>query len=381
MKVLMLTWEFPPYKVGGVASHCHDLARALTRDGHVVHVLAYGDEEKTEYDKGITIHRVRTGYAPDIVSWAMVLNHSMQKKAVKLQKEENFELVHAHDWLTVQAGAGLKKSLELPLVFTMHSTETGRAGGIRTRQSKMINDLEWYGSYEATQVIAVGKDFREEVKNTFHVPNDKLSYIPNGVDLDKFSKTDDVRDMYVADWEKLVLFVGRLCHSKGIHHFIHSIPAILNQHPEAKFVIVGRGPIDYYRHIAWGLGLGEKTYFTGFVDERTLVSLYSQADFTVVPSTYEPFGIVALESMAAETPVVASYTGGLKETVVHNWCGLHTSPGDPGSLAWSCNHVLNDCEWGRWMGRNGRRRVENNYDWGLIAKWTAGAYGKALRLW
>ncbi len=240
MKILMLSWEFPPYRVGGIASHCHDLSRALVRMGHDVHVLTYGDKESVEYDAGITIHRLPSSRnAPDIVGWSMLLNNRFEKRAIELNKVENFDVIHAHDWMTVPAAIGLKKVLKKPFVFTIHSTEQGRVG-VSNPLSKMINDLEWYGTYEANHVITVGKDFCNEVKSLFSVPDWKIHYIPNGIDIKRFDRVKVVveREWYVGDWERMVLFVGRLTYQKGVDYLIKAIPKVLKEYRDAKFVFV-----------------------------------------------------------------------------------------------------------------------------------------------
>lgn len=383
MRILMVTWEFPPNKVGGIGSHCHDLSRSLVKSNHDVHVITYGDVEKEEQMEGVTVHRVpSTKYAPDMISWSMYLGHKMEKIAVSLHKEKKFDLVHAHDWMMVPAGVGIKKILKLPMVFTLHSAEQGRSG-VHDSYTKMINDLEWYGTYEASQIITVGKEFRNEVSALFYPPQEKLHYIPNGVDIAKFEDLKyfvDRKD-YAMDWEKIVLFVGRLTHQKGVEHLIGAIPLILDKHKEAKFVFVGGGALDYYRGLATAKGVMPKTFFTGYMDDPWIPAIYKIADVSVAPSVYEPFGIVALESAAARTPVIGSYTGGLKETIIHEWTGLHSYPADPKSIAAQVNRVLDDISWGDWMGENGRRMVEKNYTWDRIAYWTSGVYGKALGLW
>jgi len=306
----------------------------------------------------------------------------MEKKAIELHKEEKFDLIHAHDWMTVPAGVGIKKLLKIPMVFTLHSTEKGRSG-VHDSYSKMINDLEWYGTYEANQVITVGQDFYNEVKWLFNVPDNKIHYIRNGVDISRFdnSKTEIDRSDYAADWEKLVLFVGRLSYQKGVDYLLGSIPLVLSQHPEAKFVIAGGGALDYYKSMAHRIGIAHKTFFTGFVPEETLISLFKKADLTVAPSVYEPFGIVALESAAARTPTVGSYVGGLKETIIHERTGLHSYPAHLVSLAEQVSRSLWDENWRKWLGSNARRMVQENYTWGKIARWTTGVYGKAIGIW
>ncbi len=382
MRVLMATWEFPPFKVGGIGSHCYDLSRTLASMDHDVHILTYGDSHGQEEIEGVTVHRLPSAIAPDTISWSMFLSHQMEKKAIELSKEEKFDVVHAHDWMTVPAGVGIKKLLNIPMVFTLHSTERGRSG-VHDAYTRMINDLEWYGTYESDEVITVGKDFYSEVKHMFNVPEEKIHYIRNGVDISRFdgNKADVQRADYADDREKLILFVGRLTHQKGIDYLLGSIPGVLNQHPEAKFVIAGGGAVDHYRNMAYKIGIAHKTFFTGYLPEESLISLYKKADLTVAPSVYEPFGIVALESAAARTPTVGSYVGGLKETIVHERTGLHSYPAHLQSLCDQINRSLWDEDWRKWMGSNARKMVEKDYTWGKIANWTSGVYGKAMGIW
>jgi len=382
MRILMGTWEFPPYKVGGIASHCYDVSRTLASMGHDVHILTYGDKRTTEAGEGVTVHRMPSTFAPDTISWSMFLSHQMEKKAIELNKEERFDVVHVHDWMMVPAGVGIKKLLNIPMVLTLHSTEAGRSG-VHDSYTKMINDLEWYGTYEANEVITVGQDFCNEVRGLFNVPEDKIHYIKNGVDISRFdtNKTEVQRSDYAADWEKLILFVGRLSHQKGLEYLLGAVPGVLSQHPDAKFVIAGGGAVNYYKEMAYRIGIAHKTYFTGYVPENKLISLFKTADLTVAPSVYEPFGIVALESAAARTPTVGSYVGGLKETIIHENTGLHSYPAHIQSLCDQLNRSLWDETWTKWMGSNARKMVEKDYTWDKIARWTTGVYGKAMGMW
>jgi glycosyltransferase involved in cell wall biosynthesis len=378
MKILMTTWEFPPIKVGGIGSHCFDLCKALSEQGAEVHVLTFGEHARHEIVDNISVHRIPSGHAPDTISWATFLGHQMEKKAIELDKEENFDVVHAHDWMMVPAGVGIKKTLDLPMVFTLHSTEHGRSG-IHDSYTKMINDLEWYGTYEANEIITVGQDFYKEVRWLFNPPEDKLHYIPNGVDVDRFdTNTFSVdKNDYALDWEKIVLFVGRLTHQKGVEHLIKAMPAVLNENSDAKFVLAGGGAIDHYRGIAHAHGIGGKALFTGYVPEHVLLSLFKTSEVAVAPSIYEPFGIVALEAGAARKPIVGSFVGGLKETIVHETTGLHSYPADYKSIASQLNAALSDPFWAKRMGLNGRKRVEKNYRWNRIAALTFKCYLKA----
>lgn len=379
MKPLFLTWEYPPMKAGGIAAHCEDLATTLAAQGHDPIVVAYGEEEKTEVRDGVKIHRVpSTQSANNTLSWAMHLSHQMEKKAVDIYKSEKFDVVHAHDWIVVPGAVGLKKTLDLPMVFTVHSTQKGR-DGVDSSYQRTIHNLEWYGTYEASQVITVGKDFSEEVKTSFNVPEEKVNYIPNGVDLEKFDAHSKSlkKDNYALDWEKIVLFVGRMYPQKGPGHLIEAMPSILEESPEAKFVMCGSGSTEHYKAIA-NSQVGDKVHFPGYVSDAELLALMKNAEMTVAPSVYEPFGIVPLEAAACETMTVGSYTGGMKDTIIHEYTGLHSYPEDSGSIAYQVNRALNDPGWTDWMGDKARDRVEDNFQWEQIAAWTNGVYRNAV---
>lgn len=378
MRPLFLTWEYPPYKAGGIAAHCEDLATTLADQGHEPIVIAYGEEETVEHRDGVEIHRVTsTDSATDTVSWAMHLGHEMEKKAVEINNKKEIDLVHGHDWMSVPGATGIKKTLGKPLVFTIHSTQKGR-DGIDSEYQRTIHNLEWYGTYEASEVITVGNDFSEEVKHTYEVPDAKVNYIPNGVDLEKFdSHSKDLRrGNYALDYEKIVLFVGRMYPQKGPGHLIEAMPQILNHSPDAKFVMVGSGATEHYKGIAKSQ-VGEKAHFPGYVSDAELLSLMKEAHMTVAPSVYEPFGIVPLEAAACETPTVGSYVGGMKDTIVHEYTGLHSYPADSGSIAHQVNRALNDPGWTEWMGDKARNRVEDNFRWEQISAWTVGIYRSA----
>ncbi len=379
MRPLFVTWEYPPFKAGGIASHCEDLASTFASQGHDPVVLTYGPEEETEYRDGIEVHRVSSSDAAvDTLSWAMSLGHEMEKRAVEIYKEEPFDLVHAHDWMAVPGSTGIKKTLNVPMVFTVHSTQQGR-DGLDSEYQQTIHDLEWYGTYEAEEVITVGRDFSEEVKHTFQVPEDKINYIPNGVNLKKFDRhsNDLNRSDYALDWEKIVLFVGRMYPQKGPGHLIEAMPDIIDRNPEAKFVMVGSGATEHYKGIAKST-VGNKVHFPGYVADSELLSLMKTAEITVAPSVYEPFGIVPLEAAACNTPTVGSYVGGMKDTIIHEYTGLHTYPEDPGSIEYQVSRTLNDPGWTDWMGDKARDRVEDNFRWEQIAAWTRGIYRKAF---
>ncbi|MBY6287195.1 glycosyltransferase [Nanohaloarchaea archaeon H12] len=379
MRPLFVTWEYPPYKAGGIASHCEDLATTMADQGHSPVVLTFGDEEQVEHQDGVEVHRVPVSdTASDTVSWSMNLGHNLEQKAISLSKDRNFDLVHAHDWMAVPAATGIENTLGIPMVFTIHSTQKGR-DGVSSEYQRTIHNLEWYGTYEADQVITVGREFSDEVIQTYDVPEDKVNYIPNGVDLEKFDSHSQSLDRgrYALDWENIVLFVGRMYPQKGPGHLIEAMPDIIDERPETKFVMAGSGAMQHYQRMA-EKRVGDKAFFPGYLPENDIISLMKAAEVTVTPSVYEPFGIVPLEAAACETPTIGSFTGGMKDTIVHEYTGLHTYPEDSQSIANQVERALNDPGWNDWLGNNARDRVEDNFRWEQITAWTTGIYQKSL---
>ncbi|MCL6613355.1 MAG: glycosyltransferase family 4 protein, partial [Firmicutes bacterium] len=192
MHVLMLSWEFPPVVVGGIARHVQDLSLALTRQGLEVTVLTAGPGEAPPVEKlgGLTIHRVRSENPRplDLVGEVMQLNLNMLQRALGLAAGgRRFTLVHAHDWVTAYAAKALKHGLDLPLFATVHATEWGRNNGLHNDLQRYISDVEWWLCYEAWRVICCSHYMREELRRVFQVPEDKLRLIPNGVYPEDFA--------------------------------------------------------------------------------------------------------------------------------------------------------------------------------------------------
>lgn len=384
MRVLMLSWEYPPENVGGIAPHVHDLSLALTEKGQEVTVLTRGNGPMgtTEQIKGVKVCRVGRSAPepPDFVSWVMQLNLQLMEKAVSLVEEgETFDLIHAHDWLVAYAGKGLKHAFRLPLIATIHATEWGRNNGLHNELQRYISNVEWWLAYEAWRVICCSRYMSGELQRIFQVPVNKMRVIPNGVYPELFRcPAGDVRAIrrrYAADDEQVVFYVGRLVFEKGLDLLLEAAPKILAHREKVKFVIAGKGPhAEHLHHRARQMGLYHKFYFTGYVDDLTRNALFSTADVAVFPSLYEPFGIVALEAMAAGTPVVVADTGGLGEVVQHGRNGLKAFPNNPESLADNILWVLTHPEQAAAMREQARRDLETEYNWGKIADQTIDVY-------
>ena len=316
MKILMLTWEYPPRIVGGIARVVYDLSRRMIKDGHEVTVITYKDGDNVpdyENDKGVNVYRVNNYmiHPNNFIDWIMQLNFNMVAKATEIiNKEGGFDVIHAHDWLVAYAAKTLKNSFEIPIVATIHATEAGRNSGIHDDTQRYINDTEWMLTYEATEVIVNSNFMKNDIQRLFGLPYDKINVIPNGINTNNFSGIErdyDFRRQYAMDNEKIILYVGRLVYEKGIQHLIGAMPKILENYHDTKLVIAGRGGmIDELREQANRMGLSEKVYFTGYLDSKKVQKIYKCADVAVFPSTYEPFGIVALEAMLAGVPTVVS---------------------------------------------------------------------------
>lgn len=385
-RVLMLSWEFPPLTVGGLSRHVYDLSRYLVKQEWEVHVVTTEAAGYPHYEmiEGVHVHRVHV-MQPDggeFVHWAFQMNVMMIDHGQSLiESGLTFDLIHAHDWLVSYAAKTLKETCHLPLVATIHATEHGRNQGIHTNLQRYIHGLEWRLTYEAKSVVVCSTYMRREVETIFQLPTDKVTVIPNGVDpelLQPSVMNTQTKEPYAMEQERIVLYVGRLVREKGVHTLLEAAPAILAEHPDVKFVIAGKGPAfeDLVRQ-AEGLGIREKVMFAGFVSDEERNRLYQLADVAVFPSLYEPFGIVALEAMAAGTSVVVSDVGGLADVVEHERNGFKMYPGDAHSLAFQVNTLLRNSERSFAMALTALKEI-GKYDWNEIAGQTLAIYERVL---
>ena len=314
MKILMLTWEYPPRVVGGISRVVYDLSRTLLKDGHDVTVVTYkeGDAPDFEDDKGVKVYRVNNYmiHPNNFIDWILQLNFNLVAKASEIiAKEGKFDVIHAHDWLVANAAKTLKNSYNIPIVATIHATEAGRNSGIHDETQRYINDTEWMLTYESSEVIVNSNYMKNELQRLFG-------------------------RKFAMDNEKIILFMGRLVYEKGVQYLISAMPKILAGYHDTKLVICGKGGmLDELKAQVDALGISEKVYFAGYMAGKDVQRMYKAADISVFPSTYEPFGIVALEAMLSGNPVVVSDIGGLNEIVQHKENGMKTYCGNPNSIA------------------------------------------------
>jgi len=380
---MMFSWEFPPRTVGGISAHVYNLSRQLASLGADVYVVTCdfpGAPEREELD-GVHVVRVDSYKtpSPDFASWDYLMNVNLQKEASSIISclDGQVDIIHAHDWLVANAAVGLKHIFRIPLVATIHSTEIGRRNGLHTNYERMIHQTENWLVHEAWKTVCCSQYMSSQVRWAYGLSADGVMMIPNGVDSSVFEgnfNKSEFRNKFALPDEKIVLFVGRLVHEKGVQTLINAMPKVLAR-VNSKFVIVGDGGMkDFLMGQVRNMRLAHKILFTGFLDDESLRHLYRCADVCVVPSFYEPFGITALEAMAAKTPVVVSDTGGLSEIVEHDKTGAKVFAGNADSLAWSITRVLLDSSYAEWLRSNAYSRVLEAYNWRRIAVDTKALY-------
>ena len=388
MKILMLTWEYPPRVVGGISKVVYDLSHKMVKEGNEVTVVTYKDGDNVKYyenDKGVEVYRVDNYMirANNFIDWIMQLNFNMITKANEIiNKNGKFDVIHAHDWLVAYSAKSIKESYNITLISTIHATESGRNSGIHDETQRYINDSEWMLTYESSEVIVNSNYMKNEVQRLFGLPYDKINVIPNGVNLQLFSNVNidyDFRRQYAMDNEKIILYVGRLVYEKGIQNLIAAMPKILDRYHDSKLIICGRGGmIDELREQVKYLGIDNKVYFAGYCDSKKMQKMYKCADVAVFPSTYEPFGIVAIESMLSGTPTIVSDVGGLNEIVEHGVTGMKSYAGNANSIADSVLALLFDPKLCANISQNAIKKVKENYNWAKITDNTYYVYQLAI---
>jgi glycosyltransferase involved in cell wall biosynthesis len=300
-----------------------------------------------------------------------------------------FDIVIAHDWLSAMGGIAIKKELGLPMVFHVHSTEKGRTMG---NGSEVVSNIELRAAQTADMIITVSNAMKDELIG-LGFPPEKIRVVYNGVDPEKYNcntvskeKVREIRQYYgLKDDDLMVLFLGRLVSVKGVDKLIAAMTHVLQKIPNAKLVIVGLGDMqDYLSRLAQNLKLQDNVKFRfEFIPEEERIAHYAACDVAVFPSVYEPFGIVAIEAMSMEKPVVVGASGvsGMREIVVasgEEQCGFHVNPNDPTDIAWGIINSLQDPEKKRQLGQNGRKRVLKEFTWDEIAKRTIQNYSELL---
>ena len=410
MKMAVLVYEYPPKIVGGLGTYAAEITRKFVLLDHDVTIFTMNDDTGSlptrELWRGIEIHRpididvsdsLPDVIAEDIKKWGrgiklfsklLVYNYLSASKLVnELVRKEKFvyNIIAAHDWLSVMAGIAIKRELGLPLVFHVHSTEKGRTLG---NGSDVVSNIEYRGAQMADRIITVSYMMKNELTK-LGFPAEKIRVCYNGVDPEKYDpekvsqeKIRELRNRYgIKDNESMALFIGRLVWVKGVDRLIEAMPHILEKVPNVKLVIVGLGEMQsYLEALVDKLKLQDSVKFRfEFVPEEERIEHYAACDVAVFPSRYEPFGIVALEAMSMEKPVVVGATdaSGMKEIVIPNGpdqCGFHINPEDPADIAWGIINTVQDSQRKVQLGKNGRKIVLQKFTWDNSAEKTIELY-------
>lgn len=384
MRIALFAWEsMHSISVGGVAFHVTELACALQRKGHEVHIFTrLGRPEHPWYEQihGVHYHRCPFTSSHDFVEEINNMCRSFVDSFFHTERHiGHFDIIHAHDWLASNALVWIKEAKGYKSVLTIHSTEYGRCGNnFFEGNSARIRDYERHGTYCADSVITVSNNLKNEVMRIYNLPDWKIHVVYNGINYRRYDGWIDpaaVRRLYsIGPLDPMILFVGRMVYQKGPDLLVEAIPHVLKYHPNAKFVFVGDGEMRWgVEEKARFMGLNNSVRFLGHTSGWQLADLYKACDAVCVPSRNEPFGIIILEAWSSGKPVISSSSGGPAEIIWHDVNGLKIYP-NPDSIAWGIGTLFEDLEHARWMGRNGRIAVESAFSWDAIADQTLNVY-------
>ncbi len=380
----MLGWEFPPFKSGGLGTHCLGLTKALSRkNAQITFLMPYtGMEINPGFIKVVQVGKSRTrfgAYAASTVSGSgkktenvygsdfFAAVNAFTREAVEAAKLEEFDVIHAQDWMTFPAGVEIKKFSGKPLVVSVHSTEFDRTGNLSPNQ--WICDIEWKGMFEANRVITVSNYMKEQLATRYSVPREKISVVYNAIEAGQFMNA--AQRQFGLD-EQIVLFTGRLTVQKGPDFFLDAAAKVLEKNKKARFVIVGSGyMLPQLINKAIDLGISDNVSFVGF--QQNIEDYYKLASCYVMPSVSEPFGIGCLEAMCSSVPTIVSSSSGVKEIVKH--CFV-VDFWDIDEMANKIIGILRYSPLKKEMAKNGLHEAKS-INWGKIANDTLNVYSMA----
>ena len=389
MKILLVSWEYPPVVIGGLGRHVHHLATELAAAGHDVVVLSRrptGTDPQThpstdEVHDGVRVIAAAEDpheftFGTDMMPWILAMGHAMIRAGLGLGDWQP-DIVHAHDWLVASPAVALAQFFDVPLVSTIHATEAGRhSGWVSGSISRQVHAQESWLVRDSDSLIACSASMRDEITALFGPELAEISVIPNGIDTDGWPFAP--RRPHPGPAE--LLYFGRLEYEKGVHDAIAALPRIRRAHPGTTLTIAGDGTqLDFLTAQARKHKVLKATKFVGRVDHSQLLELLHRADAAVLPSLYEPFGIVALEAAAAGTPLVTSTAGGLGEAVIDGVTGLSYPSGDVSALAAAVRSLLDSPAAAQQRAVAARERLTSEFAWSTVAAETFQVYLAAKR--
>ena len=387
----MVSWEYPPVVIGGLGRHVYQLATALAAEGHDVVVLARRPSD-TDPASHPTTDGVSEGvrviaaaqdphefeFGPDMMAWTLAMGHAMVRAGLRLQAQGWVpDVVHAHDWLVAHPSIALAEFFDVPMVSTIHATEAGRhSGWVSGRISRQVHASESWLARESDALIACSASMAEEISDLFGPGLAPISVIPNGIDASRWPFAPRRRH----DGPPQLLYFGRLEYEKGVHDLIAALPRIRRGHPGTTLTIAGEGTQqDWLTEVARKNKVLKAVRFAGHTNHAELLDLLHRADVAVLPSHYEPFGIVALEAIAAGAPLVTTNVGGLGEAVIDGQTGLSCPPRDVAALATAVRAALDDPAAAQRRATAAGERLTIDFEWHTVAAKTAQVYRAARR--
>jgi glycogen synthase len=386
MRVLLISWEYPPVIEGGLGRHVRKLSENLVREGVEVHVLTRGGGHlaPSEERHGVIVHRVREPPFPTdvqaFVRWVDAMNAHMCELGLELCEQIQFDLIHSHDWLVAGAAEVVARQQARPWVTTVHATEFGRhQGWVDKHPQSHIHAVERSMVHRADRVITCSHYMRSHVASVFELAAERITVIQNGVDPGELEPLvedlHELRSRFAAPEDRLVLLVGRLVYEKGFHLALDALAPVIRRLGNLRFVVAGTGTAEAeLKDQAERLGLTPYGSFLGWVGDDMLHALYRVADLCIVPSIYEPFGLVALEAMASGCICVVADTGGLREVVPADGTVGHRFPSrDADALESVLEQVLTDDDARASVVAEAREHVLQ-FDWAEVASRTAAVY-------
>ncbi|MEM5830686.1 MAG: glycosyltransferase family 4 protein [Candidatus Aenigmatarchaeota archaeon] len=411
MNIGFFCYEYYPLLVGGLGTYAIEITRKIKEFGNDISVFTLNDGNLSTYEiwNGIEIHRPmlvnvmdifpivvkedlrRWGwhlkFFADIYTYNILSATKFVNLLIKKQRRK-FDIISFHDWLSAFSGIICKQNTNLPAVFHIHSIEEQRSLG---GGSETIKEIERVAANHADKIITVSYSMKDFLVSLGY-PKDKIEVVYNGIDTEKYSLknvnwklVEELKNRYKIENEKVILFVGRLTWIKGVYNLLRAMAEINKKFDDVKLVILGKGE-EYGNllQLKQQLNLNNVEIYSKWVSEEERIAHYALADLCVFPSINEPFGIVSLEAMSMEKPVVvgAKNVNGLKEQVIpsgENRCGVHVNGEDPIDIAWGIEVVLSNLEEAKKWGKNGRKRVEENFKIEYTAKKTLEIYESLLR--
>ncbi|MGE2730889.1 glycosyltransferase family 4 protein [Mycolicibacterium vaccae] len=389
LKILLVSWEYPPVVIGGLGRHVHHLATELAAAGHDVVVLSrrptatdpMTHPTSDEVCEGVRVIAAAEDpheftFGTDMMAWTLAMGHAMVRAGLGL-RDWRPDVVHAHDWLVAHPAVTLAEFFDVPLVSTIHATEAGRhSGWVSGPVSRQVHALESWLIRDSDSLITCSASMRDEITTLFGPELSEISVIRNGIDVHGWPFAR--RRAHSGPPE--LLYFGRLEYEKGVHDAIAALPRIRRAHPGTTLTVAGDGTqLNFLREQARKHRVLKATNFIGRLEHSELLELLHRADAAVLPSLYEPFGIVALEAAATGLPLVTSSAGGLGEAVIDGVTGLSHAPGDVAGLAAAVRAVLDAPAAAQQRAVTARERLTAEFSWRTVAAETAQVYLAAKR--